>query len=618
MATDERTPLLKDNNRPAVVSNYNGATDSPASGSGSGSPSGSRTPVVQNVNGGEGGGYVTEMPPISYLAPILASLWIPVFVASLDSTIVATLLNSISSTFGHSEQSAWLGTSYLLSFAAFSPVYARLCDIIGRKTSILIALTFFTLGTLLCGIAGSMNALLIGRAVAGIGGGGMPTIVSVVMSDLVPLKNRGLLQGITNCVFGVAAGLGGPLGGWMNDTTGWRVAFLVQIPLLAMAYICIIKFVPGAPRKTPAQLAVQSDNAPQYQPGFIGRTKRILRFIVDMDIPGNIALISSIVTILTAVSLMSANDLAISDPKVIALLSIGCVSIVTFVGLEWSCGKRESQGAKPVLPLRLLASRTGAGVAGANFFLSIFAFSILYQFPLIFQTVLLQSASVAGLHLIPNSIALSIGSVTAGWYMRKTGRFYWFNLVNAVLLTVASVCISGFDVDTPKWWTYVAIVPSGFGIAAVLTCTLIAAMNTVERKDIAVMTGMTYLFRSNAQVLGVALSGVLLQTILKEQLRQRITGPNADQIISQIRHQASIVPSLSPELRQAAVESYRVALRSVFMGTTVVGLFVIFFCAIIRDEELPDYEKVGPKGKGRAVEEGRVGEEGQGEVVDRD
>ncbi|CAD6900194.1 unnamed protein product [Tilletia controversa] len=579
MATDERTPLLKKNGQGLqVASNNNGTSNSPASASGSGS----RTP--SEGRGGGGGGHVTEMPPISYLVPILGSLWIPVFIASLDGTIVATLVNSISSTFGHR-----------------------------RKTSILIALTFFTFGTLLCGIAGSMNALLVGRAVAGIGGGGIPTIVSVVMSDLVPLKNRGLLQGITNCVFGVAAGLGGPLGGWMNDTTGWRVAFLVQIPLLALAYICIIKFVPGAPRKTPEQLApsvAQADGQNfARQRGFVASTRRIFRFVVDMDIPGNIALIVSIVSILTGVSLMSANDLALSDPKVIALLSVGCVSIVSFVMIEWSCSRRESLGAKPVLPLRLLTSRTGAGVAGSNFFLSIFSFSILYQFPLIFQTVLLQSASVAGLHLIPNSIALSVGSVVAGWYMRKTGRLYWFNLCNAVLMTVASVCISNLDQSSPTWWTYVAIVPSGFGLAAVLTCTLIAAMNDVEYKDTAVMTGMTYLFRSNAQVLGVALSGVLLQTILKEQLRQRITGPDAESIISQIRHQASIVPTLPPETRQAAVESYRVALRTVFHATTAVGVLVILFCAMIRNVELPDYEKAKGDAGGGEEEEGVLEEE---------
>ncbi|KAK0524252.1 hypothetical protein OC842_005894 [Tilletia horrida] len=614
---NERTPLLSQRNgSPPTAQPGSSSSTSPTNGS-----------EHRRHHQDQIPDQVTEMPPLSYLAPILASLWVPVFVVSLDSTIVATLLSSISSSFGHSEQAAWLGTAYLLSIAASSPVYARLCDIIGRKTSILIALTFFTFGTLLCGLAGSMNALLVARAIAGFGGGGMPTVVSVVMSDLVPLKNRGLLQGVTNVVFGLAAGLGGPLGGWMNDTTGWRVAFLVQIPLLGVAYLCIIRFVPSAPRKSADELTRSTiagaaegsgpeDPAQRRPRGFLARTRKVIRFLVDMDIPGNAFLIGSIVTILTAVSLMSSNDLPASEPRVVGLLVAGAVCVAVFVVLEWRCGRREAVGAKPVLPLRLLTNRTGAGVAGSNFFLAMFAFSMLYHFPLIFQAVLLQSASVAGLHLIPNSLALSIGSVFAGWYMRKTGRLYWFNLANAVIMTVASVLVANLDAESADWWTYVAIVPSGFGVAAVLTCTLIAAINGVERKDIAVMTGLTYLFRSNGQVLGVAFSGVLLQAILKTQLRQRITGPDAEQIIAQIRHQASIVPTLEPELQRAAVEAYRIALRGVFLCMTVMGVLVVGFCALVRDEELPDFEVAGKKkaGRGEGVEE----EEGRAEEAEEE
>ncbi|KAK0568943.1 hypothetical protein OC861_001470 [Tilletia horrida] len=563
---NERTPLLGGSSQPNDERHQNPRPRS-------------STPLRTDANG-----HVLEMPPASFLAPILASVWVPVFVASLDGTIVATLVSSISSEFGHSEQSAWLGTAYLLSFAAFSPIYARLCDFIGRKTSMMVALTFFTVGTLCCGLSKSMNALLVSRAIAGIGGGGIPTITSVIMSDLVPLRNRGLLQGWTNLVYGAAAALGGPLGGFMNDRTGWRFAFLVQIPLLVVAYFSILKFVPSAPRKKiEAEQLPSADSSADANPAVSHATRiaSFLRFLVDIDLPGVIFLISSIVTILMAVSFMSANDLELRDPKVVSLLAVGLFSVVSFILTEWRCGRREQHGAKPVLPLRLLATRTGAGVAFSNFFL----------FPLFFQTVLLKSASVAGLHLIPNSVGLSMGSVFAGWYMRKTGRFYWLNLSNAIVMTLASLAVLNLSEKTPTWWTYAAIFPNGFGVAAVLTCTLIAAINDVQYKDVAVMTGMTYLFRSNAQVLGVALSGVLLQTVLKEQLRDRITGPGAEEIISKIRHQASIVPTLSPELQRAAIESYRVALRAVFLCTTITGVLVIVFCAIIGDVPLPEHAK---------------------------
>lgn len=165
-------------------------------------------------------------PSIKVLVSICIALWVPVFVSSLDGTIVATLVGSISSSFNKSEQSAWLGTSYLLSVCCFTPIYGRLCDAMGRKYTMLLALFFFTLGTLLCGLSSSMEMLLFSRALAGVGGGGLATCTTTIMSDIIPLRSRGLYQGLTNIIFGLGGGLGGPIGGLLNDTWGWRNAFL--------------------------------------------------------------------------------------------------------------------------------------------------------------------------------------------------------------------------------------------------------------------------------------------------------------------------------------------------------------------------------------------------------
>jgi MFS family permease len=165
-------------------------------------------------------------PPAKIVIPLCIAIWVPVLVSSLDSTIVATLVGSISSSFNKSEQSAWLGTSYLLSVCCFTPIYGRLCDAMGRRNTMLLALFFFTLGTLLCGIASSMEMLIAARALAGVGGGGLMTCTSTILSDVVPLRDRGLYQGLTNIIYGLGSGMGGPVGGVLNDTLGWRNAFL--------------------------------------------------------------------------------------------------------------------------------------------------------------------------------------------------------------------------------------------------------------------------------------------------------------------------------------------------------------------------------------------------------
>lgn len=136
------------------------------------------------------------MPPRSVYIPILTSIWTAVFISSLDSTIVATLVGSIGSSFGASEQSSWIGASYLLSLCCFNPLMGRLSDVFGRRGVLLSCLCLFTLGTAGCGIAPSLEWFLVARVVAGAGGGGLTTTSNIIMTDLFPLRSRGLIQGV--------------------------------------------------------------------------------------------------------------------------------------------------------------------------------------------------------------------------------------------------------------------------------------------------------------------------------------------------------------------------------------------------------------------------------------
>jgi len=152
---------------------------------------------------------------------ILAGLWSGVLLGAFDGTVVATLLTPIGSQFKASNQATYIGTSYLLSVCCFTPLYGRLADILGRKGAMLVAISLFGSGTVFCGMAPSMRALIAARAVAGMGGGGVMTVASIAVSDFIPLKQRGLYQGMANILYGLGAGLGGPLGGWVNDRFGW-------------------------------------------------------------------------------------------------------------------------------------------------------------------------------------------------------------------------------------------------------------------------------------------------------------------------------------------------------------------------------------------------------------
>ncbi|KAI9605506.1 hypothetical protein KEM48_002124 [Puccinia striiformis f. sp. tritici PST-130] len=410
-------------------------------------------------------------------------------------------MSSISSDFGASNQISWLASAYLLSTSATGALYGKLADLLGRRRSNLIALGFFTLGTLGCGLSSNMTQLIFSRFLAGCGGGGIMTTSSIIATDLFRLDQRGLVQGFANICFGLGAALGGPLGGWIADTMGWRFAFLAQVPLLIIATILVASFVDY---KMEGQVTSKAELA-----------RRI-------DYRGSIALIWMIGALLLSLSFKSNLQYEWSDPRVYGNFIGFLVGLGVFIYIE-------STVPEPVLPLRLLKFRTPLCSVGISFFTR-----VLYMYPLWFETVKLSSPTEAGLHLIPNSIALSIGSLAAGGWILKTGQHKIVIFISSALLVLGSLLML-FRLDTPlhEW---IDIIPNGLGFSASTTAvlsksisqmytfnriyyyeitddlTIILAANTVpvsliasvSEKDMAVCTGLSYLFRYNGVVIGVA------------------------------------------------------------------------------------------------------------------
>ncbi|KAI4524156.1 MFS general substrate transporter [Schizophyllum commune Loenen D] len=487
---------------------------------------------------------------------ILAGLWSAVFLG----TIVATLLTPIGSQFNRSNQSSYIGTSYLLSVCCFTPLYGRLSDILGRKGAMLLALTLFGVGTACCGIAPSMNTLLAARAVAGMGGGG------VTVTDLIPLGGK---ADVGTRLFGMGAGLGGPLGGWINDNLGWRAAFLLQIPILIFSFVLVAW-------KVNIVLPSEVQSLPLKE--------KLLR----IDFGGSITLVIMVGSLLLGFSLKTTEEMPWSSPLIVGLFVTSAVFAVAFIAVEkyWA--------HSPVMPLRLLKQRTALAVSLNNLVSSMAAFSmarlsgaLLYNVPLYFSAVRLQSAASAGLHLLPHSVALSTGSVFAGWVMRKTGKLYTLTLVSSLLTVLANVLVVLWTDKTSAFHLWFDIVPQGFGMASSITSTLIAMIAGVYKEDMAVATGITYLFRTTGQVLGVSLSGAILQAVLLSQLRHRITGPNAAEIIYEIRHSIDTIRDLDPLTRDAAVRSYGDALRVVFVFQLVMCIIAFLSCVPIQENALP-------------------------------
>lgn len=211
--SSETTPLLGDNSTkitPEDVSNHE------------------ETNANVGDNQHENDVPLAEEPSTGKLLLVMGSVWFGTFLAALDSTIVATLSAPISASFNSLSLLSWLASAYFIANAALQPISGRLTDILSRRTGLVFSNIFFAAGNLICGLATSEWVMIFGRVVAGMGGGGLNAISTFTASDLIPLRRRGVWQGFGNISFGLGASLGGVFGGWINDTWGWRKAFLIQ------------------------------------------------------------------------------------------------------------------------------------------------------------------------------------------------------------------------------------------------------------------------------------------------------------------------------------------------------------------------------------------------------
>jgi MFS family permease len=196
------------------------------------------------------------------------------------------------------------------------------------------------LGTGLCSTATSMAYLIAARAVAGMGGGGLLTCTSIILTDLLPLRKRGLFQGLTQIIFSIGSALGGPVGGFLTEALGWRAAFGVQVPLLGLSTLAIVIFLRLPPHP--------SSSGPTSTAGFSSRAMTLLG---RMDLLGSLFLVTSLLSLLFGLSLLSASRLPFSHPAVYSCLLAFPLLAAAFVYVE-------SIVKEPVLPLRLLRQRT--------------------------------------------------------------------------------------------------------------------------------------------------------------------------------------------------------------------------------------------------------------------
>ncbi|MEU7166558.1 MDR family MFS transporter [Streptomyces morookaense] len=407
-------------------------------------------------------------------------LMLALFIANLDQTIVATALPDIGRDLHAGAGISWIATSYLLTSAVTTLVLGKLGDLHGRKKILQFSVVVFLAGSLLSGIAGSLSLLASSRALQGIGGGGITSLVMAITGDLAAPRQRARIQAALGMVAALALIAGPLLGGAFADGLSWRWIFYVNMPVGVLALVAIA--------------------AKLHLPGPEARGGRV-------DVLG--ALTATVFT--TAVVLVTTwggHEYAWASPVIIGLAALGAAALALHLVVE-------HRAAEPMTPLHLFRS-AAFSLAAAQFLLaSLVLFAGMLYVPMFLQTVQHKSAFAAGLFIVPLLLGLVAAAALSGPVIARTGRYKLYPVTGAVLVGVSMASLGRAGQDTSAPALIVPLTVAGVGIGFFVQVCLLAGQNALGHEHIGVATGVLNFFRTLGGTFGAALFGAILAAGLR-------------------------------------------------------------------------------------------------------
>ncbi|KAL8856227.1 MAG: hypothetical protein Q9178_007144 [Gyalolechia marmorata] len=492
---------------------------------------------------------------------IMTSVWIGTFTAGLDGTVMATLAAPIATSFNSLSLLAWLATAYLIGQAATQPLSGKLTDIFSRQWGLVVSNCFFALGNLICGFSNDEWTMIFGRVLAGIGGGCLNSISTIIVSDMIPLRQRALWQGLSNVFWGLGNGLGGLFGGYMNDSWNWRVAFLAQIPLTA-ACLFIVCFQFGS-------IAAISPRKLDTSQSSISR----------VDFLGSVLLVLTLVLFLLGIT-TGGNIVPWSNPLACVPMPVSLVFFGAFLYVEGYVAR------EPILPLHFLRDRTILCACLTNWFFHMALYVLMFYIP-IYYHILGANSTQAGNALVPIGVTLPLGSLLAGYITSRTGRYKYVLWATLLLLLVGTVANCTDTLATSLWLPTAYLVLVGLATGGMLVVTLVAFTSAVKVSEQSLVTSLSYVFRSTGSVMGVAIGSAVYQCVLDGSLWSRIGSiDNAAKVIRGIKDSLEQIDMLSEKLQATVRGSYMVALQATFLTTVGFALMAVISGLLVKELKL--------------------------------
>ncbi|CAG8955216.1 hypothetical protein HYFRA_00007232 [Hymenoscyphus fraxineus] len=423
---------------------------------------------------------------------IMTSMAVASLLAGLDATAVSTAMPSIIADFGASEGYVWIANAYLLTTTAFTPLFGQTANIFGRRALTLAAISIFAVGSAIAGPAPNLGALVVGRAVQGIGCAGINALVEMVVCDLVPLRERGKFMGFIFAVYAISTTLGPLVGGAFASYVTWRWIFYINLPLAGLTLAMVIVSLGALP--SGERLALSS-------------LKRV-------DFAGNAILVAAITSILLALT-WGGGEKPWSSWRTILPLILGFVGLGLFLLFQ-------TRVPEPTTPFRLFSNRTSLVGFWCAFTHNMLVFWILFLLPIYFQAVLRDSAFRSGINILPTAAVFVPFIILSGGIMTKLGRYRPLLMVGFAIFPIAIGLFSRLDENSSKaYWAGVQII-GALAIGIITPITLPTLLTPLPETDVAVATATWAFMRGFGTIWGAAIPLAVFNSRINSLIAERL------------------------------------------------------------------------------------------------
>ncbi|MDT0326964.1 MDR family MFS transporter [Nocardiopsis lambiniae] len=478
------------------------------------------------------------------IGAVFAGLLVAMLLASLDQTIFSTALPTIVGELNGVDHMLWVTTAYLVAATITMPIYGKLGDLLGRKSIFIGALSLFLVGSIVGGLAPDMTWLITGRAVQGLGGGGLMILSQAIIADVVPVRERSKYMGIMGAVFGVSSIAGPLLGGWFTESIGWRWAFWINIPLAIAAIVCAAIFL-----KLPRH---------QTRP--------------RLDVWGILTMAVAVTSIILVTS-WGGTEYAWDSTTILTLVLVAVLATAAFVLAEY-------RASEPIIPLSLFKSRNFVLATVAGLVIGVAMFGALAYLPTYLQMVTGVNATESGLLMLPMVVGLMLSSIAMGQFASRTGRYKWMPITGMIVVAGALFLMSTLTVSTPLPVLLSYLFLLGLGIGLGMQILVLIVQNSFPDSQVGTATASNNFFREIGASLGGAVVGSLFTSRLTDLLSERMPDHGATGTPDTNSLSPAALGTLPDAVQDVIVGAYNDALTPVFLmlvPLAAVGLLVLLF-----------------------------------------